>query len=556
MANLVEEWVGVVDGDAPRAGSHVLDIADIVGALDVALALLGGKERGREAVVERAFRRRWRKGAENLDAVDSVLAPLCDVPGDAIARAVETWGGGRGTERRVKAAFYTPPIIARWLAEVAEPAWSEVGRLPRVVDPACGAGEVLLAVADTLVDGGLSATDALAALHGWDIDAPAVAVAKGRLVEWAMARGASEAPEALWDSLRERFVVTDSLGPTDALPSGAPFDAVVGNPPFGNAISKRTARDDAQREAYGRRFPYAATGAYDRAGLFVERALQLTRPGGRVAFVLPRALLSASYARQLRTHIDATHTVTDLLRTDDATHFAEAAVYVCALALDAHTADASQGGSDVRLHRMDAEGVCATETAPLPPAESWSPLLSADAAWLANLPADWTPLGDLAHVQAGASAQEAYEFVEGLSNTEPESGWKLVTTGSIDPDVCSWGERTTRYLKVDYPTPWLARSVVSERRAALYDRPKVLVAGLSKVLEAFVDTDGSYAGAVATIAVCVEGDDVDTLRAIAAALNSEPVRRQYNALHGAQALGGGSVQVTKKKLAALRIPRL
>lgn len=503
-------------------------------------------------------------------------ASLVDAPVDQVVAAYE----GAIPGRRERGAFYTPVALGRRLAELALEGWTAVAP-PTVLDPACGAGNLLVAVADVLLERGYGPEAVGARLSGVDIDPVAAAIARGRLVEHLDLQDA--------DSGAPTLAVGDALA-VDLLrrpPLVAPFDVVVGNPPFGNAIERRTGRSDEERARYAAAFPRAATGAYDRAGLFVELALRATRHGGRVALVLPRALLSAPYAASLRAWIDAQHRLDTVLLTDAADHFEDAAVYVVGLVFEVGAPEATAGlplfaaagprpGTAVRVEKLAGE----VRRLPPPPDSRWSVLASSHGDALDAVPGDWVPLGSFATLQAGASAGEAYELADSvidLAETRTEAagaradggggaselplipppraeGWRLVTSGLIDPDQCHWGTRTCRYLKRDYAFPWLPRAAPSARRAALYDRPKVLVAGLSRFLEAVVDPDGSLAGAVATIAITVPDDDPDTLHRIADALNSEPVRRQFLALHGAQALGGGSVQVTKNKLAGLRVP--
>jgi hypothetical protein len=86
------------------------------------------------------------------------------------------------------------------------------------------------------------------------------------------------------------------------------FDAVIGNPPWemlrADAAREATARDEGAATVRFAR----ASGLYRAQGrghanqvqLFVERALQLTRPGGRVGLLVPATLLSDDGSAALR----------------------------------------------------------------------------------------------------------------------------------------------------------------------------------------------------------------------------------------------------------------
>ncbi len=98
----------------------------------------------------------------------------------------------------------------------------------------------------------------------------------------------------------------------DGMPlAGGGFDAIVGNPPWdmvrgdsGEEESRRDRRTDARRLTDFVR----ASGVYsvetrahaNRYQLFVERALQLVRPGGRIGLVLPSGVVSDAGAAPLR----------------------------------------------------------------------------------------------------------------------------------------------------------------------------------------------------------------------------------------------------------------
>lgn len=155
--------------------------------------------------------------------------------------------------RRTHGQFFTPaPVVAccyDLLARHLVPG-------AQIVDPACGDGAFLRGA----LERGLTPPERL---HGCDVD-PA-------LVALLQAAGLTQVRQA------------DGLA-SDSQPAGA-FDLVVGNPPFG-----------------------VTTAAGDRRGLasevrFLLRALELVRPGGLVALVLPSGVLANERLRALRAEL-------------------------------------------------------------------------------------------------------------------------------------------------------------------------------------------------------------------------------------------------------------
>ena len=74
----------------------------------------------------------------------------------------------------------------------------------RVLDPSCGDGSLLIAVADEAVAMGRSPKTVYQSLVGWDIDPWAAWLARARLVEWAVKHGVSGSPDIVAAGRRAR----------------------------------------------------------------------------------------------------------------------------------------------------------------------------------------------------------------------------------------------------------------------------------------------------------------------------------------------------------------
>ena len=205
----------------------------------------------------------WLEPGADLDVPDPVLAQtgelldraLADAAGeglDAIFEALVTRVG-----KGEKGQFFTP----RHVVDLAVGALAlKAGE--RVVDPACGSGAVRAhARAHADVD-----------TWGADVDARAVRVAK----LLAIAGGAS--PDAR--------VRADTLGDPRAWPKR--IDVVATNPPFAGDV----ARDGFELARLVRRA--------ERDAFFLERAIAMLRPGGRIAIVLPHGKVGAPAWAPLR----------------------------------------------------------------------------------------------------------------------------------------------------------------------------------------------------------------------------------------------------------------
>jgi hypothetical protein len=203
---------------------------------------------------------------------------------------------------RDRGAVYTPVWLARQVVErtlgplgpVALEASQGRGQRRgggpwRIIDPACGDGIFLVCAWDWLRAAGVPAATLDGCVHGFDLDAGAVRAARRALVARGMTKAAA----------RRNIRVADALGPC-ALARGR-FDAVVGNPPY--LEPKRIRRHlPATWRAVKRAgaFRTCAAGKTDLALPFIERALELLRPGGRVGLVVQSRFFTTDYGRAAR----------------------------------------------------------------------------------------------------------------------------------------------------------------------------------------------------------------------------------------------------------------
>jgi len=181
------------------------------------------------------------------------------------AAAEELFALRLGEHRRRSAGlYYTPPAVAAEVVSLALRHGSS-GSPGRVLDPCAGAGAFLCAAA---------AAAPGAELFGADLHAEALRAARA-----ALALAGTGASLRRSDSLRT------------ALP---PADLVVGNPPYGHVA------DPAGRAFLLRRLPALRGGEIDRYAAFLLRSLELVRPGGTAALLVPDTWMTNARSGPLR----------------------------------------------------------------------------------------------------------------------------------------------------------------------------------------------------------------------------------------------------------------
>lgn len=401
-------------------------------------------------------------------------------------------------ERRRRGAFYTPPELVEW---VLDRALAGLAAGAPVLDPACGAGHFLVAAARRV---------GVAAVHGSDLDADAVRIARERL--------AAEDPSVPAEQIAAQVVVADGL---DAWVSRR-FAAVVGNPPFLGQLRRRTA---GQSEGSRR-----GLGAYtDTSAVFLHRSLDLVDDGGVVALVQPLSVLAARDAGPVRAAVAERGAITDFWCSPRPV-FEGTPVLTCVPVVRVGAGPATD---------PDDWGALAAPSFGIPEA---------------HLPADTGVLGDLA--TCTADFRDQYYGLVPFVRDDP-SGTPLVTSGLIDPAELRWGSATTRFARRQYDAPSVDLAALradgglagwAEARLV----PKLLVAAQGRVVEAVVDEAGGWLPSVPVLSV-LPHDPADLWRLLAVTL-APPVVAHAAARYLGTGLTPGSVKVSARQLAALPLP--
>ena len=201
-------------------------------------------------------------------------------------------------------AVYTPPFLAALLLDHAMP-YGELTGKERVLDPACGSGVFLVGAFRRLVnawrakkswrtpDADVLKTILKDQVFGCDLDSDAI-----DLTAFSLALAVCDClrPDVIWKELRFDRLRGSNLRRGDFFDLCKPqeadtvwtegFDVIVGNPPIKSKLTKAAKRVDSARAAERGHIP-------DRqiAYLFLEQALEMLRPSGRLCLIQPSGFL-------------------------------------------------------------------------------------------------------------------------------------------------------------------------------------------------------------------------------------------------------------------------
>jgi adenine-specific DNA-methyltransferase len=365
---------------------------------------------------------------------------------------------GPTTQKR-HGRHYTPPELARFLARRGA-ARIPAGRKLRVLDPACGDGELLLSAAGAAAQRGHEVIE----LAGLDLDPAAIGLARGRLA------GAG-VPVSL--SVRD-FIRVPGEGPALGR-----FDLIITNPPY---VRTQVLGAEVSRQLAAR---FQLHGRIDLTHAFVAAMLPLLAPGGVIALLCSNRFLSTRAGLNTRRLLGDGYLLHEVYDLGDTKLFEAAvlpAIVVGARRGDRPGADpparftriyeAPRGGAPARRHASvlaaldhGEDGRVAVgprnfviETGELvkgDPHDPWRLGRGSDARWFADVMAGcWKTYGEMARIRVGIKTTADAVFIRDnwddlpeRERPEPQLLLPLIT----HHDARAWRVSPAPAAKVLYP---------------------------------------------------------------------------------------------------------
>lgn len=385
--------------------------------------------------------------------------------------------------RRRAGAYYTPPELIRKLLDFAlDPVIEELKTNTKVCDLACGSGRFLVAACSRIASATGCSPAEVAEHQIFGFDNDPTAIEVCRLVLWLRTGFYPRCGIRLADSLLDRSIPDEQ------------FDVILGNPPFGGVVDGRI--PPALARARPERFQELG-GTADLSYYFFSLATKLLGKRGRIGMVMPRAFLSARSAVLVRRPASF-----QVLERSVPTVFEGASVNVCLVGY--------------RARESEQDGTHQPEGRPL-----------------------------TLELRASLTVSEAYKIVPRVRDGHRKRGLKLVTTGLIEPRASKWGVARCRFLKSSFQYPRIVVTDLPPARAKQALRPKLIVAGLSRTLECFLDSSAECVGSVGTYTILHPKDDLEQLQHLMEYLHSPRVHNRLIEELGASALSGGNITLTK-----------
>jgi type I restriction-modification system DNA methylase subunit len=276
---------------------------------------------------------------------------------------------GRG-KRKAQGIYYTPKFVVRYIVEntlgpaLKDKPLSEARKI-RILDPACGSGSFLVETLDYLekywqqqkwipqpkAGEDVHQTDFFdyttkiqflsENIHGVDLDTQAVEIAQLNLLLKALSqrerlpnlvnriREGNSLISGTEDELKryfgknwqERKPFNWDQRFADIMAEDG-FDIIIGNPPYVRIQTLPRDEADFYRDHYR-----SAFGSFDVYVLFLEQAIKLLKPGGRLGFITSGKFLKADYGKKIQQILHKECTIESIVDLSAHQIFAEATTY-------------------------------------------------------------------------------------------------------------------------------------------------------------------------------------------------------------------------------------
>ncbi len=332
------------------------------------------------------------------------------------------------------------------------------------------------------------------------------------------------------------------------------FDIVIANPPYIDSETM-TQSNPKMREIYSSLYSCAA-GNWDMFVPFVQKGSSLAHATGLYSFIIPNKIVAAKYASKLRDFINSQYLIEirDYSRVDV---FENAAVYPCTIVvskngIQSHIAFTTM--SD-RTHILSTFSISRTRFSEI---KFWD-IFFQPASKVAILDKYFTKtplsLDPELHIYGAATVAEAYLIKDVLRDSQDtgDSSFQMVNTGTIDPYTNLWGISAMQYIKHKYICPHLEKADLRQINGTRFEQAsanKIIIAGMSKQIEAIYDQGQFLAGKSTTIITGPEKKLRYLLGLLNSALISYCFSNQFNSLK----MAGSFINVGTRELKSLFIP--
>lgn len=329
------------------------------------------------------------------------------------------------------------------------------------------------------------------------------------------------------------------------------FDAVIGNPPYLNIRLLTQMQGESVKEYFKSHYVCAHRG-YDLYVLFIETGLQRLAERGLFGMIVPNKVATLDYALRCRSLLLENTSINRITDVSNLDVFSGVSVYPYVI-----TFEKSPPIQDHLVSLLHADSTHALDDS-AQEVQIEQKIFSADEGFTIHGRFDiesrvvTEPLSKVSRLHSGTtgfSAQQMAEYLTERDSCSSRNYLDFIVSGNIDRYFLRLGN--VRFMKRHFDNPTLPdpERKLTVNKLDLYRNPKIIIAGMTKRLEATFDPGGLALGVQVYAAAELSAD----YRYLLGVLNSKFLSYLFWLRFQAKHLAGGYLAINKSQLSKLPI---
>ncbi|MCF8409404.1 MAG: Eco57I restriction-modification methylase domain-containing protein [Crocinitomicaceae bacterium] len=319
------------------------------------------------------------------------------------------------------------------------------------------------------------------------------------------------------------------------------FDVIIGNPPYVSNKDMHRHGMLNQIECWNKTYYSAKSGNYDIYIPFIEKSLSLLRKNRLLSFIIPNKFLSAKYSKHLLELISKNYHFVEVIDYSNVNVFSDASVYPIIITLSNSNETFARTVNRIIVTEGSFEQFGTQRKWDFINLKYIDSVNKAEDRIITKIETSKNILNNELSFEPGINGFQFTNYsacvTEGRIN---DNSKRLTVTGSIDPHI--FNNKITRYKKEDYVEPYISYNpeIISEGKWGLFCKPKVMVAGMTKEIEAALDINGNYAPAVSVYSIC---GSLNSLYSVQVIINSKLINWFFKYKFSDKHMAGGYISV-------------
>jgi galactitol-specific phosphotransferase system IIB component len=319
------------------------------------------------------------------------------------------------------------------------------------------------------------------------------------------------------------------------------FDVVIGNPPYiSNKEMHKLQMQDIIRYI-NQNYISSKSGNYDLYVPFIELGLSILKTNSEITYILPNKLMIAKYSKTLLKLIESKYSFVSYTDFSNIKVFEDASVYPIVVKLsNLPKINEKQITQKISVVVSDNIEIIQTEPYDFLNHRLLSEKNSSEGVLLLKIE-NRDKIEEELVFSPGINGFQFTNYGKCIKEGRKENNSRrVIVTGTIDR-YCIL-QKLVRYKGVDYKSPYIYNDplIISPKKWELFSTPKIVIAGMTKVIEATLDEFGELAPGVSVYSIVGK---VETLKYVLGVLNSKLINWYFRNRFDDKHLAGGYISM-------------